>query len=95
MVVLKHFYNDRIWTRLPLLAVMALIAGILTNGQAWAHDDELEVTGFYDTIFTQFNPIGPGVASVELQGPFELTIGGVVRTVPLAVTPRIDCRRWR
>lgn len=64
---------------------MALIAGYLTSGQAWAHDDELKVTGFYDVIFIRADFLGQQnnglpIIDVALQGPFELTIGGVLRT---------------
>ena len=70
---------------LSLITVLALTAGfsLLINGQAHA-DDELEVTGSYDTLFTQFDVLGADdgflILSNEIAGPFELTIGGVPRT---------------
>ncbi len=74
---------------LPMLAVVALIAGfsLLTRGQAQADDDGLEVTGSYDTVFTKFDDLLPGPGpdgflhlDNAIEGTFELTIGDDPRT---------------
>ena len=84
MITSTHFYNGCIRHKLPLLAVMALMASVLSSGQAWAHDDELEVTGSYNTLFTQFEFLGQGDGlvnfDVTLQGSFVLMIEDVVRS---------------
>ena len=76
--------TTRTKTSLTLHFTLALVSGLLTSGLAQADDDELSVDGSYNAIFTQFDFVGQGntlvVFQVTLQGPFELSIGGVTRT---------------
>lgn len=68
----------------PLVLALVLLASIATSEQAWAHRDRGKVTGSYNTVFLKadFLTAGDGflVLDVELQGPFTLTIGTVVRS---------------
>ena len=79
------FITTKISSKRPLRCAMHLMALclLLTGNQAWAHDDRVNVTGFYDAIFTRIDflsGVDDVILDATLQGPFELNIGGVVRT---------------